>query len=322
MAVSDKRMWFGTLYPSQQNGTASTGSVAEMRWVPAPDTGMEATSNGYAELIQFENGGADVVRSSASSRSWSMDWSLGEASGMQGLDIISRYSRGEFGPGLIYWADPMNFDQNLFAPSFASPGLIGRGWPNIYTNAATVSNNATAAFDRPRTQAQWSITQAANTPPTGKNAIQTIPIPPTHTLWLGFSGVLTGAAAIGIRPILPGGGYGTTTYVSAVLNPANNTQLQNALQFQGILYTAVEVFLARTTSAASTVTLTSAMAQLWPQGVAPVLTGNHIAGQGNTGAKFSSDASPETYIMVDQSGTPRHYKGMSLDLIETGAWQV
>lgn len=317
--MSDKKIWFGTIYGTDRPGTSSDTSNSKMSWIPAPDTGMEASSAGYSEALEFENGGAAVVASSATHRNYGFDWNLSEASGAQGLDIVKNYQQKLYGPGLLYWSNPMIYDQNVLAPSMAAPGLIEQGWPNIYSAAPTFfGGGLVGAFEQPRRTATFVITEAVGVPPVGKNAIQVVAIPPTHVLWLGFNGTVGGGTAVVmVRPILANGNYATAVPLT-LLGDASSTRMNTS--FSGATYKAVEIYLARTSAVSSNIILRSGTAQLWPIGVTPTLTGNFIHGQGDTGLKFTSSAIPETYIMVDQSGAPRHYKGMSADLTEVGAW--
>jgi hypothetical protein len=71
----------------------------------------------------------------------------------------------------------------------------------------------------------------------------------------------------------------------------------------------------------STVSPTSAVAQLWPVGVTPALTGNFVPGKGNTGCRFSGGALPQNYVLRDDMGRNVHLVGMSATLVETGAWE-
>jgi hypothetical protein len=79
---------------------------------------------------------------------------------------------------------------------------------------------------------------------------------------------------------------------------------------------AVRLWLGRSATNASTVTITSTLAQLWPTTVTPTLTGNHVPGDGHTGLLFQDEARVESYIYINP---PR--KALSTSLIEVGAWR-
>jgi len=322
--MSDKKIWFGTLYETSLPGTSSLYQNCKMSWVPAPDTGMSAGTYGYSQLIEYENGGASVVSSAGTHRRYDMDWNLQEASGAQGLDLIRQYQQKQWGNGLIFWANPMIFDQNVLAPALAAPALGELGYdlagPAPAAGVTQYYYSTLNNYDQPRRTARFSMPAGIiNRIPTGANHIQVVAIPPTHVLWLGFSGVTSTGATVAVRPINYDGSYASITQTT-LLSPTGATRMNAS--FSGATYKAVEIFMTGTTTATASLDLTSSMGQLWPIGVTPVLTGNHIPGQGDTGLRFSDSALPESYIMVDQSGTPRHYKGMSTSLTEVvrSAW--
>ncbi len=317
--MSDKKIWFGTLYDTSLPGTSATTSNAKMSWVPAPDTGMEAGSYGYSQVLEYESGGASVISSAAMHRRYEMDWNLAEASGAQGLDIIKQYQQDQYGPGLIFWANPMIFDQNVLAPALASPGLGQAGWepviPGVNTGVTQYIPTTANIYEQPKITARTSILAGGTALrlPSGANHIQVVAIPPTHSAWVGFSGTSSGNAVIAVRPILQSGAY-DTIQIMTLLSVTGATRMNAS--FSGATYKAIEIYATSSTTASGSIDLTSAMCQLWPIGTTPILTGNHIPGQGDTGLRFTEAANVETYIMVDQTGTPRHYKGMSTSLTE------
>lgn len=317
--MSDKKIWFGTLYDTQKPGTSTATSNTRMSWIPAPDTGMDAGSSGFSEVLEFENGGASVIGSAATHRTYGFDWNLAEASGLQGLDMVRNYQQKVYGTGTIYWANPMIFDQNVFSPSFSSPLLCQFGWPS-FGIITGYSYTAGSLFNNPSTYATVSADHMVPNavPLTQANHIQVVAIPPTHTAWVGWSGSVNGAAILAVRGVLAAGGYGPVVSLPAQ-SVTGSTRMTNS--FSGATYKAIEVYVTRTAGTANSLLyMVSAMCQLWPTGVTPILTGNHIHGQGDTGVRFASNAQVENYVMVDTSGTPRHYKGMSADLVEVGAW--
>jgi hypothetical protein len=312
-----KTMLFGTLYGASGPGTSSTTVNARMSLVPVPDTGMEGGSEGWSSTLLFGNGGADVVSSPASHRVYEMDWNLREASGASGLDIIKNYWQKVYGPGLIYWSDPGNHGaSNLLDPVYSAPGLIELGHKNIYNTTPTYSNVTASAYGHPSRKATWDVTSAINTYPTDTRQISVVPIPADMTLHLGFSGAATGSAVVQVKPINLDGSYASVTNLTLLTDTAS-TRL-NAT-FSGATYKAVEIYITRTVANASTLTLTSGMAQLWPSTYSPTLTGPWLAGQGMTGAKFEGSALPEVYVQTDLRGS-RRLKGLSATLVEVGRW--
>lgn len=301
-------MFFGTLYDTKVPGTSSTSANARMGWVPCPDTGMDAGAQGYSELMNFENGGADIVSAAATHRVYDLEWGTRSGSGSMGLDVIRSYQQRVFGPGLIYFADPMNYETNLFPPHWGTPGLAGVGWKPIAANAAnTFPNVTTNAFGYPKRA--FTTPSRTASKPTIASEIAVIPVPPGYSLWFCFRNAPgTGTAGtIWWQGINLDGSYATalSTAPAEAGAVAVNSMSGNA-------YKAVEFWVQGATA------LVSCMARLYPIGATPpsLSTAQHVPGAGNTGCKFTSAAIVEKYVM-----TNRTLKGMSTQLTEVGAWQ-
>lgn len=293
--MSDKKIWFGR--------------PGAFQWMPAPATGMTARNQGYSETLDFENGYADVVRSKATHKVFDFNFPVQDATGAEGLDIYSDYAAGLLGSGeTVYWSDAMNYDTNLATVGWSAPGLQELGFKSVAPDATSVIYSATASnsFRQPPRTAQFDLGTVTANSPAGQKMI--VPIPPTHTLHVGFSGAITGTGVLRVRPINADGTYAATTNLTA-LSATASTRL-NAT-FAGSSYAAVEIYLTRTAASAATVTITSLMAQLHLTGISPLLTGNFISGKGTLGLKFSDSAIPETYIMAE-----RHLKGLATTLTE------
>lgn len=282
---------------------------SHMQWVPCPSIDSGLTRNRYVERIQFQNGGGDIARSPQ----YQMEYNLnlnGLAHELEGIDSINRFASGYYGDGYIYIAHPSMFETNMLSAHWSSPGLIEEGWSNIYpTTTPTFSNTASNSYNQPVRSATWSVTSAVNTPVKKF----TIPIPPGYTLNLGASGSATGTAVVQVRTIAVDN---TTTATSnlTLLNPASSTRM-NAT-FSGSTYCAVDVYITRTSTATSTIKLTSLMAQLYATGTTPTLPTSHIMGQASSGMMFADGAIVETYSYMYP---PR--KAISTTLVEVEEWR-
>lgn len=294
-----KQIWFGI-------------PGVKMQWCPAPKAGAQVSNAGYAQTVAFENGGADVVRSAQRRKQYTFNFA-GPSKDLDGISTYTRYAAGFYGSGLIYFADPYAYETNLFAAGWSSPGLIEQGWENIYDATPTFSNTSSNTYNQPLRSATWSVTSSAGAVPATANGVAYIPIPPTHTLNIGASGSATGDAVLRVVPINTDGTSGTATDLT-LLDATASTRM-NAT-FSGSSYQAVKVYITRTGSASSTITLTSLMAQLYKTGVTPSLPSSHIIGEGHTGLAFADEAIVENYTYIDP---PR--KGMNTTLIEVGAWR-
>ncbi len=214
------------------------------------------------------------------------------------------------------------FDGNT--PGAGWKGAVNASTSYMYVarNIPTITATPANSFNLPQFQGTWDVTSVPGAYPTvagtyGDVPYAIIPIPPTHTLHMGITGSATGTARVLVQlfntpadeavPVL------TTTVT--LLSSTGSTRLNHS--WSGASYQFAKVYINRSSDVASTITLSSMMAQLWPTGVSPALTGNFIAGQGHRGLKFADDATVESYVIVDPNrNVPVHYKGMSTRLVE------
>jgi len=339
--MARKQWYFGRL------GYTSTAVLSnQMFMLPAPDTGLSATRSGYVETLAFENGGAGVVRSHGAARTYECNFGVAEASGREGLDAYTDFQEGLYGSAPVYVADDMNYTTNVFPPNWASPILTSRGWKAIYSSSPT-SYPVTGpnAYRQPTSGATYNITTAINTIPDGGHASVFIPIPPGHSLYMGAAGTRTGTAGVQARPVYRDGGFAPVVNLT-LLSPSGATRLNTT--FSGETFAGVVFYLARTSTAASTISLTSLMGQIYRYyapddalypgtqiypGVniyptsASVYSvyepnGYFVPGRGQAGMEFSSEAVNQNYTLVDNNGTaPRRLKGMSFTVTEVTPWR-
>lgn len=120
------------------------GNEQRFQWVPAPSTGMQVTNAGFYERIDYQNGRVGVVRSMQTHKEFNMDFPLQEAAGLEGLDVFQKYASGFYGDmdsNPIFFADPMNYDQNLFPMGWSAPGLYRRGWATVVSDTSRIYYN-------------------------------------------------------------------------------------------------------------------------------------------------------------------------------------
>ena len=303
------------------------GTVQNCQWVPMPADVQRRTISSI-ESGTLERGGGYASRSAGQHSVYDFTFSTREAHGASGLDVFQEYSTGlwndystvvdGFNPNdLVYFLDPMNAEANLFPPHWAAPMLSLSGdWPwigNFVSSAGTIANT----YRQPARTVTFNVTHAAATLPAETRRRMVIPIPPGYTLRWGWSGTRTGTGVVRSEAHHKTGG--------ASLNHTGTPQLADgatrlAHTINGDTYDYVTIGLGRTSSVASTVSITSMMAQLHPNsGATPAVTGAHIAGLGNTGCVFDGDAIPESYYLVHEAQA-LHLKGLSFGLKEVGAW--
>ena len=294
-----KQIWFGI-------------PATRMQWVPAPLAGAQASLNGFVDLMAFENGGADVQRSNAYRKQFDFEFNA-PIKGSDGLEVFNKFASGFYGDGLIYFADPYAFETNLFPAHWASPALIEQGWPEVSSNTAFFTATASNSYQQPPHTAQWSTLALTSTPSTVPSRSAIIPIPTGYTLHFGWSGSVTSTGRVYYRTISSTGTYGTATAITA-LSATSSTRMNVSVASTSAV--AVQFYIGSTDSNPGQVDITSMLAQLWPTGVTPTLTGEHVPGDGHTGLMFADDARVETYTYISP---PR--KALSTTLLEVGAWR-
>lgn len=305
-------LWFGTLQRFQ--------------WVPMPSTGVRRVNVSTVEGGTLERGGGFASRTPGRHLEFEFNFDVKEAHGAAGLDVFQEYATGVWDDyannvdgtnpnDLIYFVDPMVAEANLFAPHWAAPMLLERGWPAIGTR---VSSAATAAnsYRQPQRTVTFSVTTASATLPTEPSRRFIIPIPPGYTLRWGWSGASTGTGVVRAEAHHKTGGS-TLVQNAAALSATGSTRLNQSIN--GDTYDYVTIGIARTSSATSTVAIASMMAVLHPNAETPALTGSHVRGGGFTGCVFSDDATPEDYYLVYEA-QDTHLKGLSFGLKEVGGW--
>lgn len=296
------------------------GNLSYMRNPPLPRQGMQSQDTGYAAMMPLGNGGNVGLRSSQSHKSYTVSFS-GTTADVNGIDLYPQFRSGHFGSGLLYFNNPYDYETNLLAPGWAAPGLSEEGWYKIANPATSaVSYAATGASvasqGQPARTATYTVTSAALNIPVEQYYRHVVVIPPTHRLLLGWSGSATGTGRIAVRPVLVGDGVSYSPSQALTPLAATGATRTNAV-FSGATYKAVEIFINRGDTTASTVSITSMLATLQPLGdTLAHVTGPHRRGNGHTGCMFADDAVVEDYIYMNP---PR--KGISTTLEEVGAWQ-
>jgi hypothetical protein len=307
--MADGELWFGVV-----NGTRN-----HFQWVPQPDLPVSARRAGYFDSMQFENGGAAVVRSHGYHREFDFNIGIDRASSLTGIDAYADFASGLYGDGLISFADPFYYEQNLAFPALGSPALSELDWPEPVAGSVSWGDTAANSYSQPQRKGTWTITTDANATPLTDATIPffIFPIPPDMTLHLGCTGAATGTAVCRVESWVNHATSAGATASLTLLSETGSTRLNTTVA--GATYAFAKVYFTRTSSAASTITPISLVAQLWPAATSPTLTGLHVPGRGHSGLKFADDAVAEDYALV-AGGVP--YRGLSTRLVEVGAWET
>lgn len=182
-----------------------------------------------------------------------------------------------------------------------------------WTGAANSSASTLSVFiaNMPSFSATYSLNGPLATNPL-RSAV--LLVPPTKTLWLGFSGSQTGNGVVAVQPINIDGSYAAVQYPT-LLSASGTTRLNTS--FSGATYSAVIIYIDTTTAGAATVTLVSASAVYAATGTPPTLTGVHTAGEGHTGLRFAANP-VRTYVQKRPDGT--EFITAAVKFTEVGAW--
>lgn len=300
MAVYDGKIWFG--------------NTRNAKWVKAPLADMGASATGNAEEQQFTNGGQFVKASFGSARNFDMSW-VGDRADLQ---VIKDFKDGIYGGGLIYWEDP--FADNILPPHWAAPMLTVRDWPSLISsgNKPEPITHASTSNNYPFQSAKYSVTNAAET-----TRALTLLIPEGHTLSIGFVYSVTGTASIkAVRVNLDGTDGATVTLSQLVIGGASRySDTFSNVDGATNRCCAIRVYISRSDTSTSTITIRGGMAKLAVSGGAhghvPIVTaGPWSSGEGFSGCVIAG-APQMTYKGIVDS---RRLITMSATLKEIGAW--
>lgn len=268
------------------------------QWAPAPLRGISVSNAVYSEGVVFENGGRARSRSSRYSKVYTIT-AVGESKEIDGYSVYNKAASGFYGVGRKWrFPDYYAFETNLFPAGWSEPGRRESDWYNTGASEPTYSTTAANSYNQPPRKATFAITTASGATPLSDATIPYIdlPIPPSHTLHLGCTGAATGTAVVRVEGWVNGAASPGSTADLTLLSETGSTRLNATVS--GASYNWARVFYTRTSSAASTITPTSLMAQLWPTGTTPVLVGNHMTGEGHTQLAFADDAIVEDYEFI------------------------
>jgi len=293
-----RQMWFG--------------NETHAQWVPLPAVGMTRGREGYAEEIALDGGGLHLSRTAQSAAVYEANFPVRDSSEYEGIEAFDRFQDGEYGDEPVRFIDMMQADQNLFSAGWASPGLAEQGWEPIYDTVPTFSDTGANSYTKPPRKAVYSVTSAADALPTRANSTFTLLVPPTQTIHIGGSGAVTGTAVLRIQPVNLDGSLATVVDVTLT---SDATAPAFSATFSGATYKSIRVYVTRTSTATSTITLTALWAQCAKTGTTPSIL-RHIPGKGHTGLGFRGASRVESY----ENANGHKVVGASIVLGEVEAW--
>lgn len=295
------------------------GNALHQQWVPMPKTGMTRTMEGLSSEIAFDNGGLWIDDTAAEHAVYNMEFPVSDK-GYEGIEAFERFRRGDWGRvggagglgrlGYLRFVDPMYQRDNLFSSSWASPAVAqGSDWKPIYDTTPTFVDFTPGSYWYPFRAAVYTI--ATSDVPVKANSRQSFIIPPGHKLCLGATGSVTGAGTIRARYYNASGSPSGTVSIPPT---GSSAPPSFSVEIPASTSQFVEVYLTRSSSTASTVTLAALRAQIIPIGETPQAD-RHKPGMGHMGLKFREGSRVDTYIQAT-----RKLVSASLVLAEVESW--
>jgi hypothetical protein len=187
-------------------GQVYFGNETFQTYIPAPLTGMNASSVGFSSEGVYLNGRSFGYRSKGSHRRFDMSWvgSLNSSLTAESLQTIKDFADGIYGDGPFYWVDPYATNTNILAPHVAAPQLTADGWPAI----------ADANFVNGGVKGDLTITNIS-----GDGTTVTVTTSSWHWLMVGQT-----VTIIGVNPTA----YNITGTVASVQTATNVFTITNA----------------------------------------------------------------------------------------------
>jgi hypothetical protein len=267
------------------------GNATKQLWIPAPRTGLNASSAGYFSDSQLLSGRAFIKRSKASHRRFSPAWvgPLNASSVNDSLHTVKDYFDGIYGDGPFYWLDPFAVDSNLLAPNWASPMLTENGWASISSVGAaslvdTEANTRNYPYKSLRLTFSGSVQESAE--------YFRIIIPTDYRLHFGWHGEQNSGDATVILRCYDRDTGATTDVVTEPLSVTSIIRTNS--QVRGRDYSMVDVIIKNPSASASVIDIAGMIAQVLPD-LSTVEQGDFISGRGTRGLLFSS-APTITYV--------------------------
>lgn len=252
--MSDRRcnFWFGTEHHSS--------------WFPAPLQGADSSPTAWGTEGTLLNGGGYAFNSWGSHKRYTYEWA--SSSSPEVAQKMKSYRDGTYGRGLLYFLDPMIYKGNILPASWADPSMaLDNEAPSLVygVEPTAVATSGWETNGLPVTSARYNITTPAQTTPPVESSLF-VPVPEGYTLYLGAFYSFTGTGGVFAAPVNANGTTGARVKLSPLVN--NTAQLVNE-SFSGTIK-GVRLWVGRTSTAASTVTLTAMIARLLKTSEVPV----------------------------------------------------
>lgn len=287
------------------------GTVERPRWIRTPNTGADMSPSDWNTSGEYLSGGAFAFHSWGSHKRYVFEWPASSSREMASL--MKAYRDGAYGRGLIYFVDPLIYDQNVLPSQWAYPGVaLDEEWSHVggiypeYVSTPTGDTNTL-----PISSVGYDLTSVTAGFRGAYDAVF-IPQPEGYVLDLGafYSATLTGG--VYYSPVLSSGSIGAAVQLTALGGTAGNiTPDTTASGLKGVY-----LWVGKTASDSSSVTITAMIARLRKSSATPKTSGPWVQGMGHSGCRF---AGPPTYVA--NTGVEGGRIGFAATFVEVGDWQ-
>lgn len=289
------------------------GTEDRMGWFPTPNRGANTSPTGWGDGGTLLTGGGYQLGSFGSHKQYVFEWP--RSSSRRVAQLMKSYADGTYGRGLIYFVDPLIYKTNLFPAMWADPsmGLGYEGTSLVYgLDPTSLPTSGWATNDLPVRSAYYDLSSTTSGW-RGKEDAVFIPIPEGHTLHLGAIYSSTGTGGALYRTQASNGGLGAIQTLTPMAT--STTNLVSASETSS--NAGVWVWIGRTSSAASTITLTALTARLTKDSRPDPSIGDGpwVGGQGHSGCRFEGKP---TYINNGPLGEGQI--GFAASFREVGSW--
>lgn len=297
-------LWFGVHSPGSSH----------FEWMRTPKAGATMSPKSWQVDGTFVNGGGFVRHAWGNHREYVFEWP--DSSSRETAAKMQAYRNGTYGRGLIYFIDPLIYDQNILPARWADPSMaIGDEGASLVKGVYPegVVTQGAKKNGLPIRSAYYNLD---NVPAfdRGDDEKLFVPIPEGYTLYLGAFYQDTGSAFLFATPVDEAGNNGPVQYVLPTFN--NSDTWYGGKSFTG--GSGVKLWIGKAEPTKASITLTAIIARLYKTGEQPpaeFFEGPWTPGLGHSGCRFVGNP---TYVA--NTGVNGGQIGFAATFKEVGDW--
>lgn len=242
------------------------GTEERAGWFATPLQGADSSPSAWGVDGTLLNGGGYAFNSFGSHKRYTYEWP--QSSSPETAQMMKSYRDGTYGRGLLYFLEPGIYRTNILPAHWADPSMsINNEAPSLVygVNPVAVQTSGGDDLGLPVVSAQYDL---SNTPPqtvATPDSSVFVPIPTGHTLLLGAFYTASGSAGVFVTPINSNGTLAETVRLTELSNSSAEVLMD---QISGD-YRGVRLWVSRTDSTPSSITLTALSARLIETGDIP-----------------------------------------------------